>query len=336
MRSTFELPAALEAHEPPAARDDVRLMVATRGDGAIEHTRFHRLAEILDPGDLLVINTSATLPAALSARRASGERVEVRFATEAPDPPGAGWWVVEVRATDGGPWPPGDAPLAPGERLTLPGCVRAELAAPYGGGTRLWLARVDTNLEPPEYLWRHGRPIRYAYVPEEHPLSEYQTVYAQQPGSAEMPSAGRPFTPELITQLVARGIQVAPIVLHTGVSSPERDEPPYPERFAVPPHTMQLVGTTRGWGGRVIAVGTTVVRALESGPGSGWTDLVIEPGYELQAVDGLLTGWHEPRASHLRMLEAVAGADLLDRSYRAALDCGYLWHEFGDCHLILP
>jgi S-adenosylmethionine:tRNA ribosyltransferase-isomerase len=160
----------------------------------------------------------------------------------------------------------------------------------------------------------------------------------------EMPSAGRPFTTELVTRLVAGGVLVAPVVLHTGVSSPERHESPYPERYAVPEATARLVTAVRGWGGRVVAVGTTVVRALETvaapdgtvAAGAGWTGLVVTPERGLWAVDGLLTGWHEPEASHLLMLEAAAGAELLDRSYAAAVRDGYLWHEFGDSHLVLP
>ena len=176
------------------------------------------------------------------------------------------------------------------------------------------------------------------------PISAYQTVYGTEPGSAEMPSAGRAFTPELITGLMARGIAVAPIVLHTGVSSPEADEAPYPEPYRVPATTAALVNHTRGRGGRVVAVGTTVVRALETvaddrhvaHPGEGWTELVVTPERGVRVVDGLLTGWHEPRASHLALVEAVAGRELLERSYHAALDAGYRWHEFGDLHLILP
>jgi S-adenosylmethionine:tRNA ribosyltransferase-isomerase len=159
-----------------------------------------------------------------------------------------------------------------------------------------------------------------------------------------MPSAGRPFTERLITRLVARGISVAPITLHTGVSSPERHEPPFPEQYEVPAATVGQIEVARRSGGRVIAVGTTVVRALETvagedgslTAGSGWTGLVIQSGTEIRAVDGMITGWHEPQASHLQMLAAIAGDELLEHSYEEALRCGYLWHEFGDSHLILP
>jgi S-adenosylmethionine:tRNA ribosyltransferase-isomerase len=343
----FELPVALEAHQPPEARglarDDVRLMVASRGDGRIEHRRFGDLPEILEPGDLLVVNTSATLPAALGARRAGGEAVQLRFATAAPHLPATSWWVVEVRSADG-MRPLRDART--GEQLELDGGARAELVAPYAAGARLWLAHLEIPGDAPiiDHLAGHGRPIRYAYVAQDWPLAAYQTVFALEPGSAEMPSAGRPFTPELLSRLAAAGVLVAPLTLHCGVSSPERHEPPYPEAYAVPAATARAVNAVRGWGGRVIAVGTTVVRALETvvgpdgevTPGEGWTGLVVVPECGVRAVDGLITGWHEPQASHLLMLEAIAGRALLETSYAAALEQGYLWHEFGDSHLVLP
>jgi S-adenosylmethionine:tRNA ribosyltransferase-isomerase len=218
-----------------------------------------------------------------------------------------------------------------------------ELRAPYASGARLWLARFDGPQAVEDYLAEWGDPIRYGYVREPRPLDEYQNVYAATPGSAEMPSAGRPFTPELITRLVARGVQIAPITLHTGVSSPERHEPPFPEEYEVPEATARAVNSVHDGGGRLIAVGTTVVRALETvaspdgrvAPGEGWTSLMIDPERGVRAVDGLITGWHEPEASHLQMLEAIAGRELLRRSYSEALARGYLWHEFGDSHLIL-
>jgi S-adenosylmethionine:tRNA ribosyltransferase-isomerase len=189
----------------------------------------------------------------------------------------------------------------------------------------------------------HGRPIRYGYVDRPWPIGAYQNVYVTEPGSAEMPSAGRPFTPEVITRLVAKGVDVAPLVLHTGVASLEADELPYPERVKVPATTAERVNVAHAGGHRVVAVGTTVVRALETAAGrsgrvepyDGWTDLVITPERGVVVVDGLLTGWHEPEASHLLLLEAVAGRELLERSYGASLADGYRWHEFGDVHLIL-
>ncbi len=338
----FELPTRLEAHEPPEARglrrDDVKLMVATRHDGRIRHARFADLPSFLAPGDLVVINVSATLPAALQAMRSDGTRLDLHLSTPAPRAAN-GYWLVEFRR-EGKPF----AAIRAGEEIGLPGEARLEVLAPYAGGTRLWLATLDLPVPLEAYLERHGRPIRYGYVDRDWPLAAYQNVYALRPGSAEMASAGRPFTAELVTKLVASGVLVTPVTLHTGVSSPERHEPPYPERFRVPEETARLVDAVHGWGGRVVAVGTTVVRALEStagedgtvSQGEGWTDLVVTPERGLRAVDGLLSGWHEPAASHLELLRAAAGGELLDRCYNEALANGYLWHEFGDSHLILP
>jgi S-adenosylmethionine:tRNA ribosyltransferase-isomerase len=339
----FDVPDVLEAREPPErrglARDEVRLLVASRSDRSIRHLRFRQLERLLAPGDLLVVNVSATIPAAVPARRSGGERVQVSFATPAPRL-ADGWWVIELRSADGA------RPLraGAGERLELDGGAALELVAAYASGARLMLARVRGCGAVLDYLAEHGQPIRYGYVPARWPLEAYQNVYATTPGSAEMASAGRPFSTELITGLIARGILLAPITLHAGVSSPERHEQPLPERFEVPERTATLVSAVRGWGGRVIAVGTTVVRALETvaqpdgtlAPGSGWTSLVVTPRRGLWLVDGLITGWHEPEASHLEMLEAAAGKELLARSYDTALEHGYLWHEFGDSHLVLP
>jgi S-adenosylmethionine:tRNA ribosyltransferase-isomerase len=334
-----------EAHEPPEARglrrDQVRMLVARRDDGWLEHACFSDLPRFLDEGDLMVVNTSATLPAALSAKRAGGEVVGLHLSTPVPgaaarDDPLR--YVVELRRCDG--------PLRDGrtgESLALPGGGRAQLLSPYLGHRRLWVAELRLPGPLFEYLGLHGRPISYPYLRGEHPLADFQTAYATLPGSAEMPSAGRPFTPELVTALVARGVVVAPITLHTGVSSLERGERPYPEWFRVPTSTARLVNATRGWGGRVIAVGTTVVRALESAADAdgtvatseAWTGLVVTAETGVRAVDGLLTGWHDPDASHLDLLRAVGGPDLIERSYRSAAANGYLWHEFGDAHLIL-
>ena len=338
----FDLPRALEATAPPeargVARDGVRLLVA-EPDGSLTHTRFHRLPELLCPGDVVVINVSATLAAAVDGERGDGRPVRVHFATRAPELDES-WRVIELRSADGARPERGRA----GERIALSsGDAELELVAPYASGTRLLLARFEGPAPVEEFLEHHGQPIRYGYAERSWPLSAYQNVYATTPGSAEMPSAGRPFTPRLITDLVARGVAVAPIMLHTGVSSPERHEPPFPEQYRVPTATARLVNLTHATGGRVIAVGTTVVRALETvarrdgtvAPASGWTGLVIDPDRGVRTIDGLITGWHEPQASHLQMLAAIGGEELLERSYAEALGAGYLWHEFGDSHLLL-
>ena len=328
----FTLPPALEAHEPPARRDGVRLLAGT--PGGVAHHPFGALPELLRPGDLLVVNTSPTLPAAVRL-----DRLAVHFS--GPLPHAEDTWLVELRLRSAGATSPYDG-----------GCCREWFPLP-GGATltllrrqtpRLWQARLDTDVVP--YLRRHGVPIRYAYVERDWPLSAYQTVFASRDdraGSAEMPSAGRPFTRALVTRLVSRGVFVAPLTLHTGVASPEKDEPPYAERYEVPAATAKLANHVRWEGGRVIAVGTTVVRALETAvgddgfvrPSRGWTSHVVTPEEGVRAVDGLLTGLHEPRSSHLRMLTAVAGSDLLERMYAEALAQKYRWHEFGDLNLLL-
>jgi S-adenosylmethionine:tRNA ribosyltransferase-isomerase len=327
-----EMASLPEAREPAevrgAGRDDVRLLVAHRGSSRIAHAVFAELPELLDPGDLLVINTSATLPAAV---RVVGADPALRLHLSAPIPgDDRGAWLVELRRDgrrfDGG---------APGLVLRLPAGGAVVLLERDDGG-RLWRAVLRLPSTVLHYLARHGEPIRYAHTRRDWPLARYQTVYATEPGSAEMPSAGRAFTPELITRLVAAGIDVAPLVLHTGVSSLEAGEAPHPEWYSVPRFTSERIELVRRLGGRVIAVGTTVVRALESERGEGWTDLVITPDTPLGSLDGLLTGFHDSDSSHLAMLEAMAGRDLLERSYVEAARAGYLRHEFGDLHLILP
>jgi S-adenosylmethionine:tRNA ribosyltransferase-isomerase len=314
----------------------VRMLVAERASGRLRHLHAGDLAGVLVTGDLLVINTSATLPAALSARRAGGEVVDLHVSAPMP---GSAHRLVELRR-DGARFRGGRR----GEVLELPAGGRATLVAPYLSGTRLWVAALALPAPLEAYLGHHGRPIRYRHVPRAWPLRDLHTPFALEPGSSEMPSAGRPLTAALLTALVARGTAVAPIVLHAGVSSPEAGEPPVPEPYRVPAATARLVEVTRRAGGRVVAVGTTVVRALETvveaggavRAGAGFTNVVITPERGVRAVDGLLTGWHEPDAPHLAMLRAVGGADLVTRSYAAALEGGYLWHEFGDVHLILP
>ncbi len=342
-RYTYDLPEVLEASEPPEARgltrDAVRMLVSHKESGSIVPSSFIFLSRFLEPGDLLVINTSGTIPAAIDAVADDGTALDVHLSTQIE----GSRWVVEPRRILGHVnerWvgPP------PARRLRLAGGASLTLEHPYGRGGRLWIARLDLGSRTLSWLAAHGRPIRYGYVDRRWPIEMYQNVYASEPGSAEMPSAGRPFTPEAITRLVAKGVGVAPLVLHTGVASLEADEVPYPERMQLPESTAVWVNAARGRGHRVIAVGTTVVRALETAVGDdgtvraydGWTDLVISPERGVRVVDGMITGWHEPASSHLMMLEAIAGRELLRRSYDAALAQRYRWHEFGDTHLILP
>jgi S-adenosylmethionine:tRNA ribosyltransferase-isomerase len=333
MTLDFTLPPELEAREPAelrgAGRDDVRMLVSHRHSGAIDHVHFRDLPEFLEPGDLLVLNTTATLPAALRAHRSNGEEIALHYSTSLP----GGLAVVEPRR----------ATVERGEVLLLPGGAQATLLTPYRDSQRLWIAQLQVGMPIFDYLREHGRPITYDYISNEFPLQAYQTVYAHDAGSAEMPSAGRAFTMAMLASLRRRGVSVAKIVLHAGVASLENHERPSEEWFEVPLRTAELVRETKWNRKRVVAVGTTVVRALESSvdqegfvvASRGWTDLVITAGRELRVVDGLLTGFHEPRATHLAMLEAFAGRERISDAYAEALGKGYLWHEFGDLHLIV-
>ena len=343
-RTSFPAPDQTTAPAPAEARglgrDEVRLLVG-RPDG-IEHVRFRDLPDHLDAGDLVVVNNSATENRQSDGRHLGRGPVVVHAATPLADD-----WVVELRTSPHASRPVLDA--AAGD-IVLVGRVVLTLLAPYptadsapgcAAGNRLWRVAVDGDLE--DQLRRHGRPISYGYLDRRYPLSAYQTVFGTEPGSAEMPSAGRPFTNALVTRLVSRGIGVAPVILHTGVSSQETGEAPQAEWFAVPEATARLVNAARAGGGRVVAVGTTVTRALESAvaddrvvAASGWTERVISPADPARVVDGLVTGWHDPHASHLLLVESVAGPALTQAAYDAAVAEGYLWHEFGDAALLLP
>lgn len=333
-RLEFVLPEALEAREPPEARglsrDGVRLLVSSTRADRIVHARFTDLPAFLRSGDLLVVNVSATIPAALTARRADGTEVALHVSTRLP----ADLVIVEFR----------NAALSAGETVALPAGGSAAVLAPYPRSSRLWVARLTLPEALLPYLSRWGRPVTYRYVRGRWPIEMYQNVYASMPGSAEMPSAGRAFTPRLLDRLSGRGVEIVPVLLHTGVASLEHDEPPYEEYFEVSHEAASTLGRARRQGRRVIAVGTTAVRAVESAldaagrpiASRGWTDLVITPERGVHLVGGLLTGFHEPRATHLSLLQAFAGPAHLERAYHAALEAGYLWHEFGDLHLILP
>jgi S-adenosylmethionine:tRNA ribosyltransferase-isomerase len=352
----FELPPGRVATRPPEergiARDEVRLLVAE--PGGVRHLRFRQLPEVLTPGDLLVVNTSATVPAALDATREDGREVVVHVAGPVPgSSAGVGREVTGPAATVGPHvvelrHPDGQGPVLdaePGDRLRLAagGGLRL-VAAVDPPHRRLWAAFFAQDGPLEDLLERAGRPVAYGYLEDRYELAIHQPDIARHPGSAEMASAARPLTPRVVTDLVTRGINVAPVVLHAGLSSSEVEEPPRPERFEVPLVTARLVEHTRRHGGRVIAVGTTATRALETvatrggqvRPGRGWTDLVLGPDRRARVVDGLVTGWHDADASHLLLLEAVAGADLVQAAYDAALDGPYLWHEFGDSCLLLP
>jgi S-adenosylmethionine:tRNA ribosyltransferase-isomerase len=330
-----ELRASLPAELRGGRRDGARLCVVERASGRISHTTVARLGEHLAPGDLLVVNSSRTLPAALRVERDGAPQVQLRPGALREDE-----W--DALAVDTAP-PHHNVPLEPGETLRAPGGLRLRVLAPRSDAPLLWRMSILSG-DPVRTLLSAGEPIRYSYVPDPVPLEHYQTVYAGAPGSVETPSAGRHLTWELLGELRRRGVDLTDIVLHCGLSSFQDDDvdlqkPLIEERFEVSQESATRVNRAA----RVIAVGTSVIRTLETAvdergdvqPMSGWTRLVITPSTRLRVVDALLTGLHEPPATHLDMLGALLDRDLLERAYAEVRERRYLWHEFGDAMVIL-
>ena len=344
---TFALPSELAAKEPPErrgiARDRVRLMVINRNTYQVEHTHFNNLAQFLRSGDLLVFNTSRTLPAAIDGCEVpNGSCIQIRLAQHLPD----GSWLALLLCQQGNPFLCG---LQSGMEIDFGQGLSAKVYDQDEHIPRLWKLRFSkSGTELMDLLYRLGHPIRYEYVSAPWDLDYYQTVYAKEPGSAEMPSAGRAFTWKLLFDLKRRGIETAHIVLHTGLSSYMDDEldaqhPASEEEYFISQTAANKINRTHQQGGRVIAIGTTVVRALESvadqtgklEAGHGYTRLHITSEHELKTVDGLLTGLHEPEASHLDLLTAFLPAQNIREAYENAVQQHYLWHEFGDLNLIV-
>lgn len=309
-------------------RDEVRLLVTDRTSRLHTHAAFYELADFLRDGDLIVVNDSATVAAALPARRANGDPIELHVSTMIDQR----IWVAEPRGT-----------VLCGEELRLPGGGSAVTIAPVEPALpRLWYTWFQLPQPMLEYLERAGEPIRYDYVKQRFPLRDYQTIFAREPGSSEMPSAARPFTPRVLDALRAKGVEIAAITLHCGVASFEAPERPGMERFTVSHSTAERINATRRRGGRVIAIGTTVLRALESAldgddviAASGWTDLVIDDRHHVRSADGMLTGFHDGNATHIWILQAFLDRELLASAYDEAAEEQYRYHEFGDVHLIL-
>jgi S-adenosylmethionine:tRNA ribosyltransferase-isomerase len=330
-----ELRASLPAELRGLRRDGARLCVVERASGRITHTIVARMGEELAPGDLLVLNSSRTLPAALRVHRAGGQAVQLR--------PGAlresEWDALAVETVP----PHRNIPLERGETLRARGGLLLRVIEPRRDAPLLWRMSVEGG-DALRTLLSDGEPIRYSYVPNPVPLEHYQTVYAGAPGSVETPSAGRHLTWELLGELRRCGVDLTDIVLHCGLSSFQDDDvdlqkPLIEERFDIGTVAAECINRAA----RVIAVGTSVIRTLETAvdhrgdvqPMSGWTRLVITPRTRLQVVDALLTGLHEPPATHLDMLGALLDVGLLERAYAEVRERGYLWHEFGDAMLIL-
>jgi len=344
---TFTLPPELSAKEPPERRgirrDQVRLLLLERATGRVEHSRFDKIDNYLRAGDLLVFNSSRTLPASLHGCCAThGPCMEVRLAERLPDDS----WLALLLCERGDPFGCG---LRAGMQIEFAEGLAATVLERDENIPRLWQLRFSiSGTQLVDLIYRLGKPIRYEYVSAPWDLDYYQTVYAKEPGSAEMPSAGRAFTWKLLLDLKRRGIQSAYIVLHTGLSSYMDDEldrahPASEEEYFVSATTAEKINRARKSGGRMIAVGTSAVRALESAVDEsghvraqhGYTRLRIDNKHRLKAVDGLLTGLHEPEASHLDLLSAFLPAEQIRAAYQEAIERRYLWHEFGDLNLIL-
>ena len=341
----FDLPRQLACPKPTEERnmkrDDVRLLVTT-GSGQIHHTTFNHLASFLQKGDVLVVNTSATIAAALPVSLPGGRQGRLHLSTRLNDRE----WLVEIREITGNKtirWQGGEKRMA----FQLPSDADVTLKQRFyknEQGLHLWIAEFNVHQSLGTYLAAHARPIQYEKLDRQYPLSYYQTFFSFHPGSSEMPSAGRGFTSDLIESILRKGVVVAPVLLHTGVSSLEENETPYPEYMEIDPITASIINTAKSQGRRIIAVGTTAIRALETAlnndgtvmPYRGNTELFIDENYTMKVVDALLTGFHEPRASHLNMLQSIAGFDHINMAYQVAIENGYYWHQFGDLHLILP
>jgi S-adenosylmethionine:tRNA ribosyltransferase-isomerase len=331
------LPDNLRAGQPPEMRgerrDHVRLLVVDRQRRTISHTRFDRIGRHLRPGDLLVVNSSRTLPAAIPAVRGDGSRVQLRLCVRRP-----GEW--DVLAVDPNP-PFANVSLEIGETLQIAPALTAQVLGRRPDIPLLW--RLTVSHDGLGEIAQLGEPIRYSYVPTPVPLDYYQNVYAGRAGSAEMPSAGRPFSRELLARLRGGGIGSAAILLHTGLSSFQDDafdaeHHLFEEWFEIEPEAADAINLAP----RIVAVGTTVVRALESAADADgdvhathdWSRLRVAADTPIHAVGALITGFHEPTASHLDLLRAFVDEPLLTRAYDEAMARGYLWHEFGDSMLI--
>ncbi len=341
----FELPVSLECTQPTEfrniERDEVRLLVTTDSDYT-RHTTFRNVDQYLQKGDVLVVNTSATRASALPVVLPGNRLGMAHFSTRVNDSE----WLIEIREIEREKtvrWKEGKREM----KFHLPDGADITLKRKFYKERKLlhlWVAEFTSPQEQESYLAEHAQPIKYDHLNEHYPLDFYQTVFSLHPGSSEMPSAGRGFTKDLVERLLEKGVVIAPMLLHTGVSSLEENESPYAEYMEVDQASATLINNAKKKGRKIIAVGTTGIRAIESAvnergeviPYTGVTNLFIDNDYKMKVINGLLTGFHEPRASHLQMLQSLAGFDHIERAYKSALDNNYFWHQFGDLHLILP
>ncbi|KAA0546202.1 S-adenosylmethionine:tRNA ribosyltransferase-isomerase [Bacillus sp. BGMRC 2118] len=335
-KNLFYVPDNLNANHPieisGRSRDDVKLMVLDRTSGKTSHQKFHDLGSFLKAGDVLVLNNSRTIPSVLKGKQGKRD-IEIRLSRRVTDD---SWEVLIV----GGLY-------ASDDQIEFTDGITARIE---GEGSELPLVKIRFSTSGQklyEMFYRYGEPIRYEYIDKPWPLEAYQTVYASVPGSVEMPSAGRAFTWKLIHQLRRKGVSVVFLQLHAGLSYYGNDHWPvpshHPESYVIPEETANIINDAKKSGNRVIAVGTTVVRTLETvadqqgfvESGEGITTLYIKEGTPLKCVDGLVTGMHEPEASHLDLLSTLIEKEKLMSAYQDAIQKEYLWHEFGDMNLII-
>jgi S-adenosylmethionine:tRNA ribosyltransferase-isomerase len=332
----YPLPEALIAQHPPAERDAGRMLVLDPMADRLQHATVRELPRFLAPADLLVLNDSRVLPARLRGVRAGGGEVEVLLLRPAQD----GWWEALVR--------PGRK-LKPGSAIEVRGSA---LQVEIGGGDEegIWLVRLYGVERPMDEVHRVGEMPTPPYIRERlGDPARYQTIYAREEGSAAAPTAGLHFTRRLLDALRARGMAIEFVTLHVGLDTfrPVREADPaehhmHREAFELPPRVAEAVERTRQCGGRVVAVGTTTVRVLETcatdagavRAGQGWSDLFIRPGFGFRVVDALLTNFHLPRSTLLMLVSAFAGRERILQAYQEAIRRGYRFYSFGDCMLI--
>ncbi|MGH7607839.1 MAG: tRNA preQ1(34) S-adenosylmethionine ribosyltransferase-isomerase QueA [Gemmatimonadales bacterium] len=334
----YELPSSHIAQHPLPDRTASRLLVLDRAGGAIRHLRFGDLAGVIPAGDVLVLNTSKVIPARLHGRRETGAAAEILLVRALPD----GTWLALGH--------PGGK-LKPGRRVTFGADSAVEVVERLGGGLRR--VRFVGALDAHATLAQYGEVPLPPYIrrpPSREDRDRYQTVYAEHEGSVAAPTAGLHFSPPLLDHLRARGVAIAGLDLHVGPGTfkPVDQEdltrhPMHPEPFSIPPGAAALINEGRGAGRHIWAVGTTVVRALESAverdgrvsPADGETALFIYPPYRFQAVDRLLTNFHLPRSTLLMLVCAFGGYEVVMRAYREAVRAGYRFYSYGDAMLVV-
>jgi S-adenosylmethionine:tRNA ribosyltransferase-isomerase len=343
---SFDLPDELSATKPPELRgvnrDAVKLLIINRNDGMTYHSTFNHLSDFLRSGDLLIFNSSRTLPASLKTiNRGINKPSEVRLAEHLPDDTWLVLFLFENEIQN-------NSLIKPGQKIEFESGLSAVVENPDSRNPRLWKIKFSaTGAELIDIFYQIGKPIRYGYISAPLPLEYYMTVFAIDPGSSEMPSAGRAFTWKMLFDLKNKNIGTSFLTLHTGLSSYMDDDLSSThivseEEYFIPAGTAARIRTAKAKGGRIIAVGTTVVRALESSAyltgkvvaGHSYTNLKITGEHNLKIANGLITGFHEPEASHLDLISAFLNPSQIVKAYEEAIEKKYLWHEFGDLCLI--